>query len=152
MRREETLTTREEKARIFEKALTQVSAALDAERAKAKATHQEYLDMIQAHTDHGKQVLDLDKMLGERMVELDGREHDLELRAAALAEAYAWDNHDELMEFIELCKLLHDTKMDRIVKANRLETMVRGVSKVLEDLGMSPIPEIPRDRCMADDV
>jgi hypothetical protein len=99
--------------------------------------------MIQAHTDRGKQVLDLDKMLGERMVELDGREHDLELRAATLAEAQAWDNRDELTEFIELCWLLHDTKMDHVIEADRLETMVRDVSKVLENLGMSPIPEIP---------
>jgi hypothetical protein len=36
--REETLTAREEKVRISEKALAQVSAALDAERAKDKAT------------------------------------------------------------------------------------------------------------------
>jgi hypothetical protein len=30
--------------------------------------------------------------------------------------------------------------------------MVRDVSKVLMDLGMHPIPEIPRDPCTADDV
>jgi hypothetical protein len=36
--REEALATREEKARILEKALTKVSADLDNELAKAKAT------------------------------------------------------------------------------------------------------------------
>jgi hypothetical protein len=65
-RREEALTVREEKVRISEKSLTQVSAALDIEWAHAEAIHQEYLDKIQAHTDRGKQLLDLDKMLGER--------------------------------------------------------------------------------------
>jgi hypothetical protein len=34
----ETLAVREEKAKIFEKALVMVSADLDAERAKAEAT------------------------------------------------------------------------------------------------------------------
>jgi hypothetical protein len=37
-RREEALAAREEKARILEKALATVSADLDTERAKAKAT------------------------------------------------------------------------------------------------------------------
>jgi hypothetical protein len=36
--REEALAMREEKAKISEKALAQVSATLDAERAKAEAT------------------------------------------------------------------------------------------------------------------
>jgi hypothetical protein len=35
--------------------------------------------------------------------------------------------------------------VDHIVEAGRLATLVRDVSKVLEDLGMPPIPEIPRD-------
>jgi hypothetical protein len=33
-----------------------------------------------------------------------------------------------------------------------LATLVRDVSKVLEDLGMSPIPEIPRDPHTAGDI
>jgi hypothetical protein len=40
-----------------------------------------------AHTTRAKHSLDLDKMLGEKKVELDGREHDLNLREAMLAEA-----------------------------------------------------------------
>jgi hypothetical protein len=148
--REESLAAREEKVRISEKALAQVSVAVDAERVKAEATQQEYLNRIQAHTDCGKQVLDLDKMLGERKEELDGREQDLELRVAALAEAHAWglnpwDNHDEPMEFIELRGLLWDVEADRVVEVSRLAALARDVSKVLEDLGMSPIPRIPRD-------
>jgi hypothetical protein len=106
-RKEQALTMREEKVRISVKALTQVSVALDAERAKAKATQQEYLDKIQTHTDRGNKVHDPDRMLGERKEELDGRERDLELHAAVLAEAQAWglnpwDNRDNLMELIEL--------------------------------------------------
>jgi hypothetical protein len=59
-----------EKVRISGKALAQVSAA-----------RQEYLDKIEAHTDCGKLVLNLDKMLEEKRVDLDEREQDLELRS-----------------------------------------------------------------------
>jgi hypothetical protein len=59
------------------------------ERTKAKATWQEYLDKIQAHTAYNKQLLCLDKILEEKKVELDGRERNLELRVAALTEAQA---------------------------------------------------------------
>jgi hypothetical protein len=78
----------EEKARISKKALVQVRAALDAERTKAESTHQ-YLNKIEAHTARGRHFLDVDKMLGKKMVELDGREQDLELCSAVLAEALA---------------------------------------------------------------
>jgi hypothetical protein len=56
------------------------------------------------------------------------------------------------MEFIELRRLLQDAEVDRVVEAGWLATLVRDVSKVLEDLGMPPIPEIPWDLCMASDV
>jgi hypothetical protein len=36
--------------------------------------------------------------------------------------------------------------VDHVVEAAWLATLVSEVSKVLEDLGMSPILEIPRDR------
>jgi hypothetical protein len=50
-------------------------------------------------------------MLGERKVKLDGRERDLRVHEAALAEAQSRglnrrDNHKELMEVIELRRLL----------------------------------------------
>jgi hypothetical protein len=86
-RREDTLVVQEEKARISQKALAKVSANLDAERTKAKATQREYLDKMVAHTAHAKHSLSLDKMLGEKNVELDGRERDLELCEATLVEA-----------------------------------------------------------------
>jgi hypothetical protein len=62
---------------------------------------------MEVHTTHAKHSLGLDKMLGEKKVELDGRERDLNLLEAALVEAQSrglnpWDNHEELMEFIEL--------------------------------------------------
>ena len=41
---------------------------------------------------------------------------------------------------------------DRIIEARRLVTLVRHMSKVLEDLGMPPILEIPQDLGMASDV
>jgi hypothetical protein len=63
------------------------------------------------HTAHNRQVLDFDKMLGEMRASLDERERDLELRLVALAEAQdrgikPRDNHDELMEFVEIRQLL----------------------------------------------
>jgi predicted ribosome quality control (RQC) complex YloA/Tae2 family protein len=111
MWREEALVVREEKVKISEKSLTQVSATLDTEWAQAEATQQEYLDKIQARTDHGNQVLHLDRMLGKRKEELDRKEKDLELRIVALVEAQARglnprDNHDERMELIELSGIL----------------------------------------------
>jgi hypothetical protein len=80
--REEALAVREEKARISEKALVQVSAALDVERTKVEASQQEYLNKIEAHNARGNNVLGLDKILEEKKVELDGRERDLELHTA----------------------------------------------------------------------
>jgi hypothetical protein len=56
------------------------------------------------------------------------------------------------MEFIEFQRLLQDAEADRIVEAERLVTLVRNVSKVLEDLGMPPILGIPWDPRMANDI
>jgi hypothetical protein len=50
------------------------------------------------------------------------------------------DNCDEMMEFIELRRLLQDVEMDRITEAGQLATLVREVSQVLENLGIRPIP------------
>jgi hypothetical protein len=108
-RREEVLAAREEKARISEKILTKVSADLDAERAKAEATRNEYLDKMEAHTACAKHSLGLDKMLGEK-------------------------------------------KVDRAAEAKRQAILVMDVSKVLMDLGMSPILGIPQDQRTAVDV
>jgi hypothetical protein len=63
-------------------------------------------------------------MLGEKRAKLDEWEQDLELHATALVEAQAWginpwDNHDELMEFIELRPLLQDIEADCVTKTNR---------------------------------
>jgi hypothetical protein len=77
---------------ISEKALARVSVDLDVERAKAEATRKEYLDKMVAHTAHAKHSLSLDKMLGEKKVELNGRERDLELCEAALAEVQTGDS------------------------------------------------------------
>jgi DNA repair ATPase RecN len=58
-RREEVLATWEEKLRISEKALTKVSADLDTEWAKAKATRKEYLNKMEAHTTRAMHSLGL---------------------------------------------------------------------------------------------
>jgi hypothetical protein len=74
MRMEEALFVREENAKIFEKALVKVSVNLDIERAKTEATRKEYLDEMEAHTARAQHSLNLDKMLGEKKVQHDGRE------------------------------------------------------------------------------
>jgi hypothetical protein len=147
-RREEALTTREEKAKISEN---------DAERAKAEATRKEYLDKMEAHTICAKHSLGLDKMLGEKKVELDGRERDLGLREVALVEAQSRglnprDNHEELIEFVELRMLLKDIKVEHVAEAERLAILARDVSKVLVALGKPPVLGIPWDPCMADNI
>jgi hypothetical protein len=65
----------------------EVSADLDIKREKSEATRKDYLDKMEVHTVHTKHSLGLDKMLGEKMVELDIMERDLVLREAALVEA-----------------------------------------------------------------
>jgi hypothetical protein len=84
---EEILLVREEKAEISKKVVVKVSADLDAEWAKAEATRKEYLDKMEAHTACTNNSLSLDNMLGEKKVQLDGREWDPDLREAALVEA-----------------------------------------------------------------
>jgi hypothetical protein len=79
------------------------------------------------------------------------------LRETVLVEAQTRglnprDNHNELMELVELQRLLQDAEVDCVIEACRLVTLVRDVSKVLEDHGMSPIPRIPRDPCTASDI
>jgi hypothetical protein len=91
--------------------------------------------------------LGLNKILGEKRVELDEREQDQGLHEAALEDVRTHglnprDHNDELMEFVALRRLLHGVKADRIIEASRLATLVRDVSKVLEDLGMSLSPKI----------
>jgi hypothetical protein len=76
------------------------------------------------------------------------RERDMGLRETVLVEAQTRglnprDNHNELMELVELQRLLQDAEVDCVIEACRLVTLVRDVSKVLEDHGMSPIPRIP---------
>jgi hypothetical protein len=46
-----------------------------------------------AHTARAKHSLSLDKLLGEKKVEIDGREQDLELREVALARRRPGDSN-----------------------------------------------------------
>jgi hypothetical protein len=110
----------------------------------AETTQKEYLDKMAAHTTCAKHSLGLNMMLGEKKVELNGREWDLNMREAVLTEAQTqginpWDNHEELIEFIELWRLLHDAKVDCVTEDGRLMMLVRDVFKVLVDLAMPPI-------------
>jgi hypothetical protein len=119
---QEQLLAREEKAKITDKDLVKVNADLDTEWAKAKATQKEYLDKMEAYITHAKHSLGPDKMLWEKKFELDARERDLGLCDAALVEAKSrglnlWDKHEELMEFVELRRLLKEAKVEHIAEA-----------------------------------
>jgi hypothetical protein len=107
MHREEAHLTREEKAKISEKALVKVNVDHDTEWAKTEATRKEYLDKMRAHTDRARHTLDFDKMLGEKKVQFDKKEWDLTLWEATLVEAQARgfnprDNREELTELVKL--------------------------------------------------
>jgi hypothetical protein len=59
------------------------------------------------HTSCTKYTLSLDKMLGEKMVMLDGKDRDIAFHEAVLMEAQSrglnpQDNCEELMEIVEL--------------------------------------------------
>jgi hypothetical protein len=53
---------------------------------------------------------------------------------------------------VELRRLLRYIEVNRVIKASRLATLVWEVSQVLENLGMPPIPGIPRDPHTTSDV
>jgi hypothetical protein len=113
---------REEKAEISEKALVKVSVDLDAKCLKIEATHQEYFHKIRAHTNCAKNTLSLEKMLGEKKVQLNKKERDLTLQEAVLTEPQAWvhnpwDNLEELTELVELQKRLDEAEVVHITKA-----------------------------------
>jgi hypothetical protein len=79
------------------------------------------------------------------------------LREAELVEVRSrglnpYDNHEELMEFVKLQKLLKDAEVGCVIEVGWLATLARDVTKVLVDLGMTPIPGIPQDPCMTCDV
>jgi hypothetical protein len=140
----EALAAWEEKAGILEKALAKVHADLDMEWTKAEATQKDYLDKMIVHTARPKHSLSLDKMLGEKKVELDRRERDLELHEEAQTRGLdPRVNCDELMEFVEPRRLLQDTEVDYVFEVEWRATLVRDVSKVLVDLGLPPITEVP---------
>jgi hypothetical protein len=92
--REEVLTSHmkafvawEKKVRVSERALIKVSQDLDVDWVKTKATHEEYLENMHAHTTRAKHTLGLDKMLGDKNVLLAEKERDLELQEATLAKS-----------------------------------------------------------------
>jgi hypothetical protein len=90
------------------------------------------------HTTHAKHHLNLDKMLGEKNVELNRREQDLDMREVALVEAQSRglnprDNHEELMEFIELRNILKEADVECVTEVGRLVNLVKDVSMVLVD-------------------
>jgi hypothetical protein len=106
---------------------------------------------------HTRHSLSLDNMLGEKKIELDGREQDLDLREATLLEAWSqgldpWDNYNELMELIKLWRCLKEVEVECIAMVGRLAILVRDISMVLVDLGMLPIPGIPWDLHAANDI
>jgi hypothetical protein len=110
-----------------------------------------------AYTARAKHFVGLNKILRGKKVQFNRRERYLHLHEATLAEAQTWGlnprgNRDELMVFTKLWRLLQNIEADCVIKAGRLVTLVRGVSLVLVDLGITPIPGIPQDPCTTCDV
>jgi hypothetical protein len=62
---------------------------------------------------------------------------------------HPWDNREELMEFVELRKLLKEAEVEHVTEAVRLVFLARDVPKVLVGLVMPPILGIPQDPCTA---
>jgi hypothetical protein len=122
---QEQLLAWEEKAKIFEMALVKLSADLDAKQANIDATRKEYLDKMEVHTTRNKITLGLYKMLGEKKVQLDGREWDLDLHEATLVESQfhglnSQDNCEGLMKLIELWRHLKEVEVDSVAEAGHL--------------------------------
>jgi hypothetical protein len=62
------------------------------------------------------------------------------------------DNHEELMEIVELQNLLKDAEVERVTEVGWLAILVRDVSNVLVDLSMPPISGISWGPFMIDDI
>jgi hypothetical protein len=112
---------------------------------------------MDAHIAHDMHSLGLDKILGAKKVELNRRERDLILCEAVLVEVKSRglnprDNHEKLMDFVKLQKLLKDVEVGHVTEAEWLAILARDVSKDQVDLGMPPIPRIPQDPHTVSDV
>jgi hypothetical protein len=61
-------------------------------------------------------------------------------------------NHEELMDHVKLRRHLKEAEVARIAKAGQLTVLMGGISKVLVELGMPPIPWIPQEPGTAGDI
>jgi hypothetical protein len=129
-----------------------VSADLDAELAKTKEHHQEYLNKMRTHTDRAKHTLGLKKMLGEKKVQLDKKEQYLTLQEAHARGLNPYGNREELTGLIDLQKSMDEAEVARVVEAGQLAILVEDIFRVLMDLGMPPILRILQDSGKASDV
>jgi hypothetical protein len=136
-------------------ALVKVSANLDVERAKIKATRKEYLDKMETHTTHAQHSLDLHMMLGEKKVQLNGREWDLGLHDAALVEALSqglnpWDKREGLMELVEFQRHLEEAEVECVTDAGWLTMSWRWQAPSWYVCGRRmPLAKVPQTRCAA---
>jgi hypothetical protein len=101
-----------------------------------------------------KHTLSLDKMLEETKVLLEEKKQDLKVWEAALVEVKTrglnpQDNRDLL---VELRERLGEVEADHVTEAEELASLMTNISKVLMDLGLSPIQGIPQVRNKAQEV
>jgi hypothetical protein len=101
-----------------------------------------------------KHTLSLDKMLEETKVLLEEKKQDHKVWEAALVEVKTrglnpQDNRDLL---VELRERLGEVEADHVTEAEELASLMTNISKVLMDLGLSPIQGIPQVRNKAREV
>jgi hypothetical protein len=92
-----------------------------------------------------------------KKVQLDGKERDINLCEAVMAEAQSQglnpqENHEELMDHVELQRCHEEARLEHITEAVQLAILVGDISKVLLDLGIPTIPRIPQPTRTASDV
>jgi hypothetical protein len=101
-----------------------------------------------------KHTLSLDKMLEETKVLREEKKQDHKVWEAALVEVKTrglnpQDNRDLL---VELRERLGEVEADHVTEAEELASLMTNISKVLMDLGLSPIQGIPQVRNKAREV
>jgi hypothetical protein len=101
-----------------------------------------------------KHTLSLDKMLEETKVLLEEKKQDLKVWEATLVEVKTrglnpQDNRDLL---VELRERLGEVEADHVTEAEELASLMTNISKVLMDLGLSPIQGVPQVRNKAREV
>jgi hypothetical protein len=132
----------------FAHVLTEARAGHDAIRAHTDAIRHHYHTQVSASNSQSDWRIALHRSLNERAAHLGLQEMDLEVREAALAEELERglrrpDGRDMPAELDEASAWVHRVANDRATKAECLSRQLAWVTRVLIDLGLPPIEDIP---------